>query len=228
MKTSIAPAMAGVCGVLMLTGTAAADLVNVTIETGTFQHPDGLHDTWRVVAHFNNNADQIAAVVGLPDWPLFFMTGGGELYNQAIFSGSPLNDFPSVGLGGEAWDSYVTIGATAFPAGVQFSANFLGHGGVNPPPIQVIVGSEWGPEFDGGWFLFEPASVGKWDGDVVIAQFTVDKGVGFLLQGNVSWVRAGGVPGTVNTPFFANNIPAPGALALLGLAGLASVRRRRG
>lgn len=226
MKTSIAPAMAGVCGVLMLAGTAAADLVNVTIETGPFQHPDGLHDTWRIVAHFNNNADQIAAVVGLPDWPLFFMTGGGELYNQAIFSGSPLNDFPSVGLGGEAWDSYVTIGATTFPSGVQFTPGFLGH--IDPWPLQVIVGSAWGPEFDGGWFLFEPGSVGKWDGDVVIAQFTVDKGVGFLLQGNVSWVRAGGVPGTVNTPFFANNIPVPGALALLGLAGLASVRRRRG
>ena len=131
MRKNVFPITAGVfgslafasMGSLLVADTASADLTDVSIEASPFQHPDGAAwDTWRVVAHFDNLKDQIAAVVG----PLFFFTGGGDMYNQAAFPNLPPNDFPSAAIGGEAYDSYVTIGATDFPHNVQFTPDFLG------------------------------------------------------------------------------------------------------
>ena len=234
MRKNVFPITAGVfgslafasMGSLLVADTASADLTDVSIEASPFQHPDGAAwDTWRVVAHFDNLKDQIAAVVG----PLFFFTGGGDMYNQAAFPNLPPNDFPSAAIGGEAYDSYVTIGATDFPHNVQFTPDFLGDWGGEPPPISVIKGSSFS-ESDGRWFFVgEPPEVGNWGGNVVIAQFTVLQGVGFHLEGNIGWLPADGPPGPdiQLTPFVVDNIPAPGALALLGLAGLTGAWRRR-
>lgn len=216
-------------GSLLVAGTASADLIEVSIEASPFQHPDGdVWDTWRVVAHFDNLNDQIAAVAGVPGFPLLFFTGGGDMYNQILFNDGPLNDFPTAGaLGGKPYDSYVTIGATTFPSNTQFTPNFLGDWDDLPPPISVIKGSSFS-ESDGRWFFFgEPPEVGNWDGNVVIAQFTVLQGVGFHLEGNIAWLRASPGAGLEITRFVVDFIPAPGALALFGLAGLAGTRRRR-
>ncbi len=245
MRKNVLPMTAGVFGSLALAamgslfvaGTASADLIDVTIEDGPFQHPDGdLWDTFRVVAHFDDLGDRIGAVAGVSAQALLFFTGGGDMYNQLAFEGFPFNDFPSVGFGGETYDSYVTIGATEFPHNTQFSPNFLGEGGKIPPQIQVILGDSFGPENNGAWFFFGGPTLvtgpdGSWNGDVVIAQFTVPEGVGFHLEGNVGWVDAPppGLGGgdLIIAPFEVDNIPAPGAMALLGLAGLAGARRRR-
>lgn len=215
--------------VLVLTGSVRADLLSVEIVKGPYQHPDGLHDTWRVVAFFDDPMDRLNAVVGLYESPLLFHTGSGELYNQEIFDGHVFNDFPSVGIGGEKYDSYVTIGATEFPSHIRFSPDFLGPWGGAPPPIQVILGSEFGPDPEAAWFYFpadgeEVPEVGMWNNEVVIAQFTVDKGAGFFLQTGVYWIDP--VEGQMLTPFTVNNIPTPGALVLLGLAALVNRRRR--
>ena len=237
MRKNVFPTTAGVfqslalaaMGSLLVTGTAGADLIDVTIEASPFQHPDGdVWDTWRVVAHFDDLADQIALVGSSNVGLLYFFTGGGDIYNQPIFDGQTLNDFPSVGIGGEPYDSYVTIGATTFPAGVLFTPNFLGRWYLVPPPAQIILGSSVGPVSNGAWFFFgEPPEVGNWGGNVVIAQFTVPQGVGLHLEGNIAWIPAVPGVGLVLTPFVVDNIPAPGALALFGLAGLAGTRRRR-
>ncbi|MEE9296959.1 MAG: PEP-CTERM sorting domain-containing protein [Phycisphaerae bacterium] len=237
MRKNVFPITAGVfgslalagMGSLLVTGTASAGLIDVTIEVSPNQHPMGdLWDTWLVVAHFDNLKDQIAAVAGLQAQALLFFTGGGDMYNQDAFAGFPLNDFPSTPIGGEAYDSYVTIGATAFPHNTLFSPDFLGDWGKEPPPVQVILGSSFGPESNGAWFFFgDPASVGTWGGNVIVAQFTVPEGVGFHLEGNIAWRAFDDPPGTTKTPFVVDNIPAPGAMALLGLAGLAGARRRR-
>ena len=223
---------------LVLSGSASASLVVVDIIVGPNQHPDGLHKTWQIVARFSNAGDQISAINGV-DAPglnaLNFFTGGGELYNQGIFPTSPLNDFPSVGIGGEAWDSYVTIGATSFPSNIKFTPNFLGDWGDAPPPVQVILGSEF-YEDDGAWFFFgappnvgdlEDAEAGNDTYDVVIAQFTVEALAGFHLEGNIQWFNP--VSGSNNTPFIAEGYPypSPGILGLFGIAGLVGVRRRR-
>ena len=82
--------------VVTLTSNSHADLVGVEIVAGPGQHPDGKHDTWRVVAAFDNETDKLLSVVG---YPLLFNTGGGELYNQGLFKGLSLNDFPSGCIG---------------------------------------------------------------------------------------------------------------------------------
>ena len=237
MRKTVFPITAGVfeslalaaMGSLLVAGTASADLIEVSIEVSPFQHPDGdVWDTWRVVAHFDNLEDRIAAVVGVPVVPLLFFTGGGDMYNQILFNDGPFNDFPTAALGGQPYDSYVTIGATDFPHNVQFTPDFLGDWGGEPPPISVIKGSSFS-ESDGAWFFVGgPTEVGEWEGNVVVAQFTVLQGRGFHLEGNIAWVAAEpGLGEIIITPFIVDNIPAAGALALFGLAGLAGTRRRR-
>jgi len=222
-----------VAGVLALSvsGSARASLVSVDIIPGPAN--PGAFDTWRVVARFSDPGDQISAVNGVAGAnPIHFFTGGGDMYNQGIFAGLTLNDFPGVGIGGEAWDSYVTIGATVFDANVRFTPGFLG--GTVPPPTQVIVGSTFW-EDDGAWFFFgappevsdlEDDEAGNETFDIVVFQVGVNTGVGFSLMGNIQWFNP--VSGDNNTPFHVENlIPVPGALALLGLAGLVGKCRRR-
>ena len=237
MRKNVFPITAGVFGSLALAamgslfvaGTASADLIDVSIAASPFQHPDGdVWDTWRVVAHFDNLEDQIALVGSSNAGPLFFFTGGGDMYNQEAFPNLPPNDFPSAAIGGELFDSYVTIGATDFPHNVQFTPDFLGDWGGEPPPVSVIKGGSFSAS--GAWFFVGgPTLVAPWDGNVVVAQFTVLQGRGFHFEGNIGWLPADGPPGPdiQLTPFVVDNIPVPGALALFGLAGLARTRRRQ-
>ena len=189
--------------------TANADLVYVDVVAGPFQNPDGLHDTWRVIAAFSQPDDQLATVFGLDNGkynPLTFEVSNGELLNQTPFAGSPLNDFPSESIGGEPWDTYVTIGATDFPHNIAFTPDFAGDFGGQPPNISVIEGCRW-EEDNGSWFYFgAPPTVDQFDSipgngtyDVVIAQFTVDAGAFFILQGNLGWISS--TTGIHNTPF---------------------------
>lgn len=103
-----------------LASNSHATLIALDIITGADQHPDGLHDTWQVIARFNDANDKLLSVNG-ELFSLEFFTGGGELYNQAFGAGKPLNDFPSVGIGGEAYDTFVTTGATKFPHNTEIS-----------------------------------------------------------------------------------------------------------
>ena len=101
---------------------------------GASQHPDGLHVTTQILASFSDANDKL---IGVDGNLLRFITDGGDLYNQGLFAGIPLNDFPSANIGGEAYDSYVTIGATSFPANTQFTDDFLGNWKGNPLFISV-------------------------------------------------------------------------------------------
>ncbi|MCH8824480.1 MAG: hypothetical protein IH984_13350 [Planctomycetes bacterium] len=227
---------------LAVSNSASADLVDVNWQLSPYQHPDGLHTTFQLYASFNNAGDQIAAVSGKPGPDvniIAFWTfdssedpgSGGDLYNQELYDGLPFNDFPSApGLGGELWDTYVTIGQTTFPSNTLFTPNFLCCD--YPPNIMLIYGSQF-YSGDGAWFFFGAPPVvgdlpdavkGNETFDIVIAQFTVDAGSNVHLSGNIAWLDA--LSGSSNTPFEVNT-PAPGALALLGLAGLVGIRRRR-
>jgi len=228
-----------VVAALVVSSSVSADFVEVNWQVSPFQHPDGNHITYQIYASFNNLGDQISAVNGIlgdnTNALDFFTSDGSDIYNQSDFDGSFFNDFPSVGFLpplGELYDSYVTIGQTEFPSNTQFSPDFLGPWDGAPPTVQVILGSAFNEE-DGAWFFFgAPPTVGDLPDvnggnathDIVIAQFTVNAGVNVTLSGNVAWLNALG--GSNNTPFTVET-PAPGALALLGLAGLAGTRRRR-
>ena len=142
----------------VLSSSASGSLVSVDWQLSPYQHPDGMHITYQIYASFDNAGDQISAVNGILGQGLntlhFWTSDGSDIYNQEQFDGLPFNDFPSApGLGGELWDSYVTIGQTTFPANTLFSPNFLGDWGNAPPPVQVILGSEF-LEDDGAWFFF--------------------------------------------------------------------------
>jgi hypothetical protein len=88
----------------------------------------------------------------------------------------------------------------------------------------VINGTSFIQEDNGGWFDFDPGTVEN-GGEILIAQFTIADGAGpVVFTGTVDYTP-GGEGDFVSEAFF---IPAPGAAALLGLAGLAGTRRRRG
>lgn len=226
-------AIEAISAALVVSNSTSAGLVGVDWQVSPDQHPDGQHKTWRIIAIFNDANDTLKGVEGLSagiDTLDFKTSNGSDIYNQALYDGLPRNDFPSVGIGGEAYDSYVTIGDTMFPHNTQFTDDFMGDWGGNPPPIQVIQGSSfYGP---GGWFYVgNPPPVSFFDiipdndtFDVVIAQFTVDMGVNIHLQGNIVWQNDGG--GDNATPFSVTT-PAPGALALFGIAAFTTTRRRR-
>lgn len=189
---------------LLLAPNSYGDLMGINIIWGANQHPDGLHESIQILASFSNANDKLLGVNGQP---LRFITDGGELYNQDLFSGLTLNDFPSAIIGGEAYDSYVTIGSTTFPANTVFTPDFLGDWEGKPPPIQVIEGSNFCS--DGGWFysgdpppvdIFPDLIPGNQTFDVIIAQFTVDNEVKILLQGNIIWQQPGSDK-DISTPF---------------------------
>ncbi|MCH8824479.1 MAG: hypothetical protein IH984_13345 [Planctomycetes bacterium] len=186
---------------LIVSGSTRANLLGVDWILGPHQHPDGQHTTFQIVVSFNDPNDQIFAVsCGMGIDLDFWTSDGSDIYNQEQFAGLPFNDFPSApGLGGELWDSYVTIGATTFPSNTQFTPDFLGPWGGVPPPQQVIVGSELN-ENDGAWFFFgdapfvsdlEDAVADNKTFDIVVAQFTVDEGVNIYLSSNIGWFEDG-------------------------------------
>ncbi len=202
-------------------------IVEVTADVGT---PDGFV-TYRVVANFDG-PDILLAWGGLPDvGKLIFFTGnevnllnaGGE------FDGLKAEDFAAFPIS-EAYDSWVTVGATEH-AGNQTDYDGFGGDGIHA----VIVGNSFGGD---GALVFNANPENPWFGpDLVMAQFTIpgipggqpgDKGHnGFHLEGMVGWALAEAGAGFEVDTFVVDNIPAPGALALVGLAGLVNIRRRR-
>ena len=85
-----------------------------------------------------------------------------------------------------------------------------------------------GPGYDAGWFNGNPNNpIGAATaGYVFIGRFSIAGSDGFSLEGSTGWATFNeglGTPGQQDT---FTVVPAPGALALLGLAGLAGRRRR--
>ena len=219
------------------TSIASADLVSVDVVAGPHQNPDGLHETWRIVVRFDNEFDRISAIEGLENKPynLLEFTSSNELYNQLSFDGTSINDFPSDGLGGEAWDSYVTIGATNFfDDNTQLTRDFIDKLPYVPPSLQVIYGDQIGPVYDAAWFYFgAPPLVSSLedviDGneyiDIIVAQFTLPNHSSFTFTGNVSWLNVD--EEVIITPFSVGVVPTPGTLTLLALSFFITPSRKR-
>ncbi|MEE8155434.1 MAG: PEP-CTERM sorting domain-containing protein [Phycisphaerales bacterium] len=221
MKTNVLPIAAGVFGSLALAVSTSGQFLGATIEEIDLGAPEGFV-TYRVVAHFGGNDLMLAwgAIPGVAE--LHFWTGNDvNLLNAGgAFAGLKQEDFAAFPVS-EAYDSWVTVGVTEIGGNnTDYSPGFAGSDGVNA----VIVGNAF-DETDGLVFNGNPKN--PWFGpDVVMAQFTLAEGNGFHLEGMVGWALGAGA-GFESTPFVVDNIPAPGAMALLGLAGLAGARRRR-
>ena len=203
---------------LIVSGSAFADFgsASYTVESAVAGY-----DTYKIFLNFTSPADKLLAINGdVAGGYSAISYEGGELYN-ALFAGVLADDngqyaaFP-----GMEGDSYFTIGGqtdTSFSPG--FLADNTGADG------SVVNGSSFTWENNGGYFDSNPGS-GAFDSGsgILVAQLTVASGEDITFGGTASYNSEAG--DLTFASFSVTTVPAPGALALLGLAGLG--RRRRG
>ena len=160
------------------------------------------------------------------DWEVS-VAGSGSMYHDAAggATSQAINSAFFQFVPSMEWDSYVSIGAL-YSNGDPFGANNLND-----------IGIDWGIWEGGGdlvsnngsWFVTPDDAQGAvYNGQVFIGQFTVAGGTGSALdlQGQVN-LQGKDADGNTWNAIGATWVPAPGALALLGLAGIAGRRRRR-
>ena len=217
-------ALVGAAGALLFAGFAAADFTEVTFSADINPDPDVA--TIQLFANFNNPLDQILAVGGIPGKggrPIIYDSTHPLINDDGPLAGSKAADFPGSPISG-LYDSWVSINQTTFADGdTDYTPDFAGV----PSSDQAILGTHW-EEDDGGWYDSDPGTP-EMGLSIIIAQFSIEDTPTTMgtLSGLVSYTPAGGGLGFVNSPFDVTWIPAPGAMALLGLAGLAGTRRRR-
>ena len=227
MKTLIALA-----GSLVVAGSASATLTDMYFTEIDNGNPD--YTTYRVYASFDNPNDEIGAYAGLEGQPLMFSTNVGTgLYNfDGLFGGGHTDDIPFGSEPPADWDldSWLTIGLIGGFAGhPSFSPDFLGvPGGEN---LKVIADGMTGfSDTNSAVFFPGPAvPVSTWGdpANVALANFTVASELASEIimdfAAVIQWVPEGG---QVTQTYMEAHVPGPGALALLGLAGLLGRRRR--
>ena len=226
MKMKTLSVLAGVSAPLIMAAPSDAGFVGVYVTK-----KDNPYDlmTVNVYAEFDNPGnDWMQAVAGTPGAPMNITVIGGSFYNNAFGS----DQAPSLALVGVfpslAYDSFFTIGRKiADPPGA--SANKLNL--VNMPAlagtsVSTINGS-WGlvPPTASQGNPFDPVNSFPGNGSILIGQFSTANGTGIVGQFLIQYVA----DGTVATSYvsFENIVPTPGALGLLGVAGLIGRRRRR-
>ena len=204
---------------LIVSGSAFADFdgASFTVESAVAGY-----DTYKVFLNFTSPADKLLAINGDVDGGYSALSySGGELYN-VLFAGvlgddfGEYQNFPTM-----VGDSYLTIGGQADDT--QSSPGFLAD---NNDGFQLVNGSSFTWENNGGYFDSNPGS-GAFDtgSGVLVAQLTVASGEDITFGGTASFNNETAGDLTF-AAFSVTTVPAPGALALLGLAGLG--RRRRG
>ena len=208
---------------LIVTSSAFADIASVT---ATVEEAVSGYDTYRIFINFDSPLEKLLAVNGdvAGGYSALFYEGG-ELYNAQAF-GFFADDFGDyVNAPGMEGDSYLTIGdqlSTPNSSETSASPGFLAD---NADAFgQLVNGSSFTWENNGGYFDSNPGTGVFGTGPVVIAQLTVPAGADVTFGGTASFNNASG--DLTSQSFSYTTVPAPGALALLGLAGLG--RRRRG
>ncbi len=236
MKKVIAPAIAGMCGVFMLAGTASADIVMLTVElfannwnTSDAEFdgniPDGqLRDVYRVYAHFNDPNDRMTAIgVGPDGRPMTVenvladgITPGSGLY-EALFGGAgdgggPIADnssgwsFNPTGL---TFDTFMTIGNAAGYTPVidpKTDGPYIFGWGLTFPPNWAD-GTDWTLDNE-AVVTIPPAPYGEpnRNGRVLVAQFNVANGEHIRGFANLQWGIAGLLGGGITNVVYFTSI----------------------
>jgi MYXO-CTERM domain-containing protein len=188
-------------------------------------------DTYRVYAQFNAN-DSVLAVGDLfiggtvfnlsTDAPTFF-NSIGAFGNNGLQKPGDFTPIPGPMGYTSQWDSYLTIdalGSVSLAPGLTtaLGATAMGMGGLVGNSF-AIDNTGWSTTPGAPNTVFNGAT-GFWEAPIL--QLTVADG--FDVWGDDIIITTS----TANTgPFHFHSTPAPGALALLGLAGLTGMSRRR-
>ena len=226
--------MFALCGAMAVVSTSRAGLVDMVGELtgvnaiaavpGQPDYPDTI--TLRIYAVLASGGDTLDTIHGTSDHPI--LVAASSMFYQNVFGGPTSVDidadqfsvFPDL-----AYDSWITIGASSMvdnalsATGTSFTA------------------------FEGGSPLYAPAGVwsvpdgsaqgqpvledGRWR--VLVGQFSLfgTLNASLQLQWNMSGNEANGGRWNAGGAWTFNGVPAPGAMAVLGLGCLVGRRRRR-
>ncbi len=225
MKASTLRLLVGVTTPLILGGRVHAGFTGIS--TVSKPNPWGIL-TVNVYAEFDRpGEDHMVAVVATPMSPISVEVIGGTFYHHPFGTDRPPLNFIPVAFPSLFFDSFVTIGVKVVGPGP------------GEQPFDDMVLSNW-PGFgdsvllvtDGGWAVspvdpqgdpFDPVWAAG-DGRVLIGQFSTLDGVGIQGTMLLQYI-SNDVAGQSVVSFF--HVPGPGALWLLGAAGLLGSRRRR-
>jgi MYXO-CTERM domain-containing protein len=200
---------------LFAVGSASADLQGLSydnVENGMA----GL-TTWRIYANIDDG--ELDAVYGDSENALLVNSDNGFYQNQFGGYGTPSESlfafFPSL-----EFDSFVTIGLlndtgdAMMDIGIDWS-DFEDNGGA--------ISTD-----NGTWFATpDEPQVQDVDGRVLVGQFTVGDDDHVFGTLNFQGKEAGTLENWNALGVNFDTVPAPGAIALLGLAGIAARRRRK-
>ena len=225
MKTT--SAIAGALGGLLLASTIsmASPYQGMTIEAHA-SHDWGT--SYRIYANLAEGA-RVDAVYGNAQGTLSIAAANGAVkYHDAAggATSQAINSNFFQFVPSMEHDTYVSIGAL-HADGHPFGGNNLNDIGIDFSDWEG--GSNELTTDNGSWFVTpDDEQGGEVDGRVFVAQVTIQGGTGSIAD-VVGQVNLQGKDADGNTwnEVGATWVPAPGALALLGLAGIAGRRRRR-
>ena len=222
MKMKNVCALGAACAVTGVANAAFVGLVTDYGYTGAGWTANGYAGlvTCRVYAEFDDPADFLISGSGSPGNAFWATSTDGAFFAPAIANSltAPMNLTP--GIWSNQWDTYVTIG---------LDDNLGDATGTSPGFAAAVANLTANFSTVNAAFYVTPAdpqgTAGNYTGNMVMmAQFTVAETATTAGGLGVQWNDAAGV--TTLTYAEWECIPAPGALALLGLAGLLGRRRR--
>lgn len=239
MKVKTVSALAGLGGAMILSTSANAAYQGlVVLKHTTVTLPAGTFDSYRVYAKFSDAGDYLLAVSGSPllgTMTIQNRNAGNTGAGTGFFNPAGTNSAPVItGYSPAAftWETFVTIGGPVYSA-----ANITG---LSPNFPEFAPGTQY-QTGDASWFATGPTTQGSAANGIALAgggfgvmmmQLTVATGENVRGTVAVTYLNNTGLAGTTsfsstNQTFDSFGIPAPGAFALLGVAGLVGSRRRR-
>jgi len=234
MKVKTLSALAGVASAMILSTAANAAFTGLSVVGAN--HTIGAADpgalapflganvtTYQIFANFSLAGDQLTSVFGNAGSPMTIHISAGGFFNNAFGGNIAPNPALFAVSPSLAWDTYVSIG---YEPGVAADPTGLSPG--FPPAL--FLGGVSG-EINAAWFnaVSDANTVAGADLRVMIGQFTVLAGTSIDGSVGLTYRPPQATQDTTvnNATFQSPPIPAPGVLALLGLAGLVGSRRRR-